>query len=280
MDRSELAVRIDRLLAPAKALREAMEARIELKAKDGPPGLWVWREAGDQEASRLRLAKARDAFNVRLATMKAAMVDLEDAGYAGSPRPAKERYIYDRHSPHFLRWARDDGHEPGPAEMGLMYEAVVNSRDTPPGMVADTVGFLRDLEQALLKARAFCSGRDEIPAGGSKDGPVAPDGFVCGGTTHYGLARKPFLTVNFLWQARNRTASADDLAEPVWEDHAATPDRSALDGTRREINSFFRNNGILFHVKRKDLYLVLRDGPPPPAKPLPKSKVKPRRRGR
>ena len=37
MDRSDLAARIDKLLDPAKALREAMEARIE-KAMDGPPG--------------------------------------------------------------------------------------------------------------------------------------------------------------------------------------------------------------------------------------------------
>ena len=154
MNWSELAVRIDRLLDPVKTLREAMEARIE-KAADGPPGLWVWREAGDQEAFRLRLSKVRDAFNDRLGTMKAAMVDLEDAGYAGAPRPAKMRYIYDRNSPDFLQWALDDGHEPGPAEMGLMYEAAANSRDTPAGMVAETVAFLCDLEQALLAARKW-----------------------------------------------------------------------------------------------------------------------------
>jgi hypothetical protein len=149
-----LAVRIDRLLDPAKALREAMEARIE-KAEDGPPGLWVWREAGDQEASRLRLSKARDAFNDRLGTMKAAKVDLEDAGYAGAPRPAKMRYIYDRNSPHFLQWALDDGHEPGPTEIAYMYEAAGNSRNGPPGMVAEAVDLLRDLEQALLKTREW-----------------------------------------------------------------------------------------------------------------------------
>jgi hypothetical protein len=147
---------MDRLLDPAKELREAMEALIE-KAKDGPPGLWVWRKAGDQEASRLRLAKARHAFTDRLGKMKAAMVDLEDAGYAGAPRPAKTRYIYDRNSPDFLRWALDDGHEPGPAEMGLMYEAVVNSRDSNPGLVVELAGLIRNLEEAMLAARAFCS---------------------------------------------------------------------------------------------------------------------------
>jgi predicted transcriptional regulator len=143
--------RIDILLDKVKALREAMEARIE-KAEDGPPAFWVEKEAGDQEASPSRLAKARNAFNDRLGTMKAAMVDLEDAGYAGAPRPAKVRYIYDRNSPHFRQCALDDGHEPGPAEMGLMYEAVVNSRAAPAGAVAMTVDVLCELEQALLRA--------------------------------------------------------------------------------------------------------------------------------
>ena len=38
--------------------------------------------------------------------------------------------------------------------MGLMYEAVVASRDAPAGAVAVTVGLLRDLEQGLATARS------------------------------------------------------------------------------------------------------------------------------
>ncbi len=82
--------RIDRLLGVVKALRESAEALIE-KAEDGPPGLWVWRTVDDPESSRLSFAKAYDAFENRLGLMNDAMVDLEDAGYAGEPRPAKIR---------------------------------------------------------------------------------------------------------------------------------------------------------------------------------------------
>ena len=67
--------------------RKRREALIE-KAEDGPPGLRVWRTVDDPESSRLSFAKAYDAFENRLGLMNDAMVDLEDAGYAGQPRPA------------------------------------------------------------------------------------------------------------------------------------------------------------------------------------------------
>lgn len=95
-----------------------------------------------------------------------------------------------------------------------------------------------------------------------RDGPEPPDGFNYAGRTYFGLARKPFLAVAFLWPLPNRTARRDELAEPVWEDHADTPSESAVEGLRKEINRFFRANGIPWHTVFKLDYLCLREGPP------------------
>jgi hypothetical protein len=95
-----------------------------------------------------------------------------------------------------------------------------------------------------------------------QEGPEPPDGFNYGGQTHYGLARKPFLAVAFLWSLPNRTARRDELAEPVWQDHAFTPSESAVQGLRKEINRFFRAKGIPWLALFKLDYLCLREGWP------------------
>ena len=96
----------------------------------------------------------------------------------------------------------------------------------------------------------------------SPDGPEPPDGFTYKGKTYSGLTAKPFMAVSFLWERRNKTASGDELAEPVWRDHAFNPDDVAIQGLRKEINRFFRKSGIPWHAMVKTAHLCLREGPP------------------
>ncbi len=101
-----------------------------------------------------------------------------------------------------------------------------------------------------------------IEGGHPKDGPEPPDGFMHAGQIHRGLARKPFLAISFLWPRRNKTARREELAEPVWEDHAFDQDESAVEGLRKQINRFFRQNAIPWHASFKGGYLYLREGAP------------------
>jgi len=75
------------------------------------------------------------------------------------------------------------------------------------------------------------------------------------------------LAVKHLWGRRDRTASALDLAEPVWGDHELEPDKNQLGGTRRDINSFLRKHKVPLHAKMGSIdglsYLSLLDGLPP-----------------
>lgn len=121
----------------------------------------------------------------------------------------------------------------------------------------------------------------------SRDGPEPPDGFNYAGQTYHGLARKPFAALSFLWRHRNRTAQRCELAEPVWESHAVDVDvdiaENAIEGLRKEINRFFRDNSIPWHTTFRTGYLSLREGLPRKPKantPSNSGKTKARRRSR
>lgn len=117
------------------------------------------------------------------------------------------------------------------------------------------------------------SSADPVP-----DGPVGPNGFAWQGVVHSGLTPKPFRAVSYLWKQRRRSAHKDDLAAPVFEDHAADvmPDKG-IDGLRKAINHFFREEAIPLHAEQYHGYLSLCDGPPEPGR-KPQSKAPKHRR--
>ena len=87
--------------------------------------------------------------------------------------------------------------------------------------------------------------------------------------------------MSFLWERRNKTARCDELAEPVWGDREIDVAENAVQSLRKEINGFFRDNGIPLHAMSKTGYLSLRDGRPREGKPKgPPKRVKPKARRR
>jgi len=104
------------------------------------------------------------------------------------------------------------------------------------------------------------------------DGPIEPDGFRFQGRAYHGLARKPFFALLYLWGQPNKVARLDDLAGPVWEDHAYPPDAEAVRGLRRDLNRFFRAHQLPWKSFIKNQCLALRSGDPPPCKKKPARK--------
>ena len=96
------------------------------------------------------------------------------------------------------------------------------------------------LEESVLDCVIQESGA-KPPVG---DGPIAPDGFRWNGKEYRGLSKKPFFALRFLWDLPCRCAEFPDLAEPVWQDHEFTPDRSNAGTIRRELNKFFEDNHL------------------------------------
>ena len=155
---------IDRVHALVKALRESAEAVIE-KAGDEQPGLWAWRTAADPQDSRRQFSNAYDAFVDGLDTMKAAIVELENRGYDDPD------FCYlDATGREYFHAAGIQG----------LYVAVANVRHRGstgmPGSVAHLLESLRPLEQALLKARAFCTAQEHLAdeQGGPWSKPDSP----------------------------------------------------------------------------------------------------------
>jgi hypothetical protein len=88
-------------------------------------------------------------------------------------------------------------------------------------------------------------------------GPFPPDGFRLGGVEKSVVRDKVWKLINHLWYARNRTASFEDLAEPVWGDLASTVDKNNLGSLRRDANHFFEENSWPFRVQLKNGYASL-----------------------
>jgi hypothetical protein len=95
------------------------------------------------------------------------------------------------------------------------------------------------------------------------DGPKLPNAFVWKGESHQPLPRTAFRLVNYLWVQRSRTARFDDLAGPVWGDHAKMVTSTMAGSARREANRFFESHGIpmTVSVHAKNECVSLQDRP-------------------
>jgi hypothetical protein len=80
------------------------------------------------------------------------------------------------------------------------------------------------------------------------DGPFGTDGFRWQQIEYHGLRGKPFALVLYLWDLPDRVADFDDLAEPVWGDHAANLGADQVGSARREANRFFSKRKIPLSV--------------------------------
>jgi hypothetical protein len=172
-----------------------------------------------------------------------------------------------------------DGHERKRREeyrktlgrIGRILEEAKSLSATPPAGPSVTVAEADTLARKLdARDPTFRAGTAEQQSDALLcDGPTPPDGFTWQGQTYRGMRTKVYLAVSFLWPRRHRSAHCKELGEPVWRDFVIEPDYTAVRGVCRDINRFFRTNGIPFHAEFKLDYLSLRDGAPrkPKAKP-------------
>ncbi len=82
-----------------------------------------------------------------------------------------------------------------------------------------------------------------------KDGPVPPDKFRFAGTTYGSLGPKPYWLIYVLWNASNRTATKEEIAEKVWGDPNVELDQNDLGSARKQANKFFRDQSIPYKVE-------------------------------
>lgn len=83
-----------------------------------------------------------------------------------------------------------------------------------------------------------------------EDGPVAPDGFVYRGRRYTVRAGLVFRLLDALWRAPNRTLSYDELAGPVWKDHAVEVTDGKIGSVRTRANGVFKEHDLPFRVQR------------------------------
>lgn len=85
------------------------------------------------------------------------------------------------------------------------------------------------------------------------DGPFGKSGFRWKSLKRTGLSATPFRLLKFLWNAADRTATFDDLAEFVWDDKArdghSLRNDSRLGSARRTINEFLDAGPFPFKVE-------------------------------
>src|SRR5690349_8981862 len=83
------------------------------------------------------------------------------------------------------------------------------------------------------------------------DGPCHPQTWRHAGSTLAPLCLQPLTwnLVEFLWNKRDRTATFQELAEPVWRDHALTLGSAQIGRQRTLANRFFQKNGIPFLIR-------------------------------
>lgn len=96
------------------------------------------------------------------------------------------------------------------------------------------------------------------PAGNNKpDGPFPPTGFRYKGREGRDCRPLPWRLIDYLWSQRDRSASFNELAEPVWGDKGRLIDPNMLGSARREANKFFRKHGFPFIIKKaRNQYLA------------------------
>jgi hypothetical protein len=81
-----------------------------------------------------------------------------------------------------------------------------------------------------------------------EDGPAGLDGFRFNGKVLRPLTPKPFLLLRHLWTSKDHTATFEELAGPVFDDHAIIPDKSNVGTHRSALNAFFKRHKVPFQV--------------------------------
>jgi hypothetical protein len=94
------------------------------------------------------------------------------------------------------------------------------------------------------------------PIANLSDGPLPPNAFAWAGRMHEGLRPQSWRLVDALWNARNRAASLDQLARPVFE-LADPPERHQYAPAASRANAFFRINALPFVIRSKNYHLQL-----------------------
>ena len=91
------------------------------------------------------------------------------------------------------------------------------------------------------------------------DGPFPPDGFSFDGKVGRIKRASAWKLVSFLWSRRNRRASFDSLAEPVWGNSGHDISYMAISSIKKAANRFFRENEFPFMVRMKSEEVFLID---------------------
>lgn len=129
-------------------------------------------------------------------------------------------------------------------------QGTAQASDTPPAEVEP---------EQVKRVEAEPEAGDTIP-----DGPFAGDRFGHAGKQYEGLTGKPWLLLRELWNARHNTRGFDELAEPVWRDHAERPTADQVKGLQRRLGRFFQKHGLPFKVsvseQSQTIRLISTDG--------------------
>ena len=147
-------------------------------------------------------------------------------------------------------------------------EAVYQERDVSTRLVSE---LNREITRAIATLKSAAKGTEA-----DDYGPCPPDGFRFRGQVLYGLARQPFLALQYLWGKPDRAAQLGDLAEPVLGDREEFVEITTFHNIRRELNEFFRQHRLPFKATVNNGFLAVKDEPPPTRKPV-KTKARHRR---
>ena len=93
----------------------------------------------------------------------------------------------------------------------------------------------------------------------NSNGPVAPSWFWWNGCRF--RVRQPLIwrLLDHLWRTTTRSAEFEELAEPVWQDHAALMGEAATNSARTKARKFFRQHDIPLTVRVIDRRFVLEE---------------------
>jgi hypothetical protein len=99
------------------------------------------------------------------------------------------------------------------------------------------------------------------PANGpvQSNGPVAPYWFWWNGQRYEVQQPLIWRLIDFLWQAATRSAEFEELAEHVWQDHAALMGEAATNSARTKARKFFQQHDIPLTVRVIDRRFVLEE---------------------
>jgi hypothetical protein len=104
-----------------------------------------------------------------------------------------------------------------------------------PGVLTDSIDGMLFTERVLVGLRSRLH-----PQGGPCD-----DGFRWQGKVSHGLGNgKPRQLIDFLWGREGHPATFEDLAKPIYGDHAVVVEYDQVRGLAARANSFFRENDI------------------------------------